>query len=248
MRRVLLHWGNVSIHSYPVMLYLGIVFGIYAQLFATLSIRLDIARTLGATLLLLLAALLGSRLLFVITNWARYRVYPRRIWRFSDGGASMYGGLLLALPVSLPLLVLLEIPFGAFWDVASFTLLIGLMVTRVGCLLSGCCAGRPTSGWFGLNLPDHRGRWSRRIPTQILESAWGTAVLAGALISWGRLPFQGALFLYSVGAYGAGRIVLESARDKRDRGGGINLPQAISAGFVTSSLVAFAIAWWRAFP
>ncbi len=77
MRRVLLHWGNVSIHSYPVMLYLGIVFGIYAQLFATLSIRLDIARTLGATLLLLLAALLGSRLLFVITNWARYRVYPR---------------------------------------------------------------------------------------------------------------------------------------------------------------------------
>jgi prolipoprotein diacylglyceryltransferase len=248
MRRVLFYWGSVPIYSFPVMLYLGIVSGLYAQLYAASSIGLDLPRTLGVTLLLLTSALLGARLLFVIANWHLYRTNPQRIWRFSEAGASMYGGLFVALLLSLPLLLLFEIPLGAFWDVASFTMLIGLMLTRVGCLLSGCCAGRPTSGWLGLSLPGHDGVWRRRIPSQILESGWGAIVLAGALVLWGRLPVQGALFLYSLGAYGAGRTVLESTRDKQDRGSRINLAQAISMGFVAISLVAFAIAWWRATP
>ena len=248
MRRVLFYWGSVPIYSFPVMLYLGIVLGLYAQLYAASLIGLDLTHTLGVTLLLLMTALLGARLLFVISNWRAYREHPRRIWQFSEAGASMYGGLLLALPMSLPLLLLFEIPFGAFWDVASFTMLVGITVTRVGCLLSGCCAGRPTAGWFGLSLPGHDGVWRRRIPSQILESGWGAIVLAGALVLWGRLPVQGALFLYSLGAYGAGRILLESTRDKQDRVSRINLAQAISAGFVAISLVAFAIVWWRSTP
>ncbi len=244
MRRILFRWGSISIYSYPAMLYLGIVFGIYAQLYAALSSRLNIMRTLTATILLLTTALLGARLLFVTRNWRAYREHPRRIWRFADGGASMYGGLLLALPFSLPSLAVLEIPFGGFWDVASFTMLVGMIITRFGCFLNGCCAGRPTSGWFGLNLPDCEGVWRRRIPVQILEAAWGMVVLAGAVTLWGRLPFEGALLLYTVGAYGAGRIVLEYARNKQDRVMGISLPRAISTVFVTVSLVAFAISWW----
>jgi phosphatidylglycerol:prolipoprotein diacylglycerol transferase len=120
-----------------------------------------------------------------------------------------------------------------------------MIVTRVGCFLNGCCAGRPTSGWWGVNLPDSNGVWRRRIPAQILEIAWGSAVLAGAVLLWGRLSFQGALFLYTIGAYGAGRIVLESVRDEQDHISGISVQKGISAGFVAISLCAFAIAWFR---
>ena len=157
----------------------------------------------------------------------------------------MYGGLLLAVPLSLPLLAALGIPFGSFWDTASFTLLVGMIITRVGCFLNGCCAGRPTSGWCGINLPDSDGVWRRRVPAQILEIAWGSVVLAGAVLLWGRLSFQGALFLYTIGAYGAGRIVLESVRDEQDRIMGMSVHKAISTGFVAISLCAFAIAWLR---
>jgi phosphatidylglycerol:prolipoprotein diacylglycerol transferase len=244
MRRVLFRCGSVSIYSYPAMLYVGIVAGVYAQLFAALSIRLNIARTLTATLVLLTTALVGARLLFVIQNWSSYRRHLRRMWRFSESGASMYGGFLLALPVSVPLLAILQIPFGAFWDVASFTMLTGMIVTRFGCLLNGCCAGRPTTYWFGLNLPDSEGVRRRRVPVQILEAAWGMVVLAGAVMLWRHLPFEGALILYTMGAYGAGRIVLESSRNKQNRVAGINLLRGISVTFVTVSLVAFAIAWW----
>lgn len=246
MRRVLLRWGNLTIYSYPAMLYVGMVCGVFGQYYAARLIHLDPARTLTATLILLVPALAGARLLFVVSHWSIYRREPRRIWRPSEGGAAMYGGFLLAVPLSVPLLAMLEIPFGSFWDVASFTMLIGMIFARVGCFLNGCCAGRPTDGWLGLQAPDHRGVWRRRIPTQILEGLWGLAVLAGAIGLWGRLPFPGALFLYTVAAYGAGRIVLESAREEQDQVLGLKLHRMLSTAFVAISLVAFAVMWLSA--
>jgi phosphatidylglycerol:prolipoprotein diacylglycerol transferase len=224
------------------MLYLGTVSGMYAQLFAAASVGLEAAATLTATLILFFFALAGARLLHVLANWPVYRGNPRRILRFSSGGASMYGGLLLAVPLSIPLLAVLEIPFAAFWDTASFTLLIGMTVTRVGCFLNGCCAGRPTSGWWGVKLPDCSGNWRRRIPVQILEIAWGSVVLAGAALVWRRLPFPGALFLYTTGAYGAGRILMESLREEQERIMGVSVHKGISAAFVAVAVCGFAAA------
>ncbi len=234
----------MPIYSYPAMLYLGVVLGIYAELAAATAIRLDRERTLAATLILLSSALLGARLLFVVAHLPFYRSQPQRILRFSDGGASMYGGLLLAVPLSLGLLPVLGIPFGAFWDAASFTMLIGMIVTRLGCFLNGCCAGKPTDSVLGMRMADYRGVWARRFPTQVFEAAWGTIVLAGACLIWPRLPFAGALFLYAMGAYGAGRIVLESTRHEQDRLFGLTLHRALSTVFVAVSLAAFTLAWW----
>jgi phosphatidylglycerol:prolipoprotein diacylglycerol transferase len=243
MRRVLFHCFGWSIHSYPAMLYVGIVLGIYAQLFAALSLGLDTTRVFAATIVLVAAALLGARLLHIVPNWQHYRKQPQDILKVSAGGASMYGGLLLGFPLSYPVLGALEIPFGAYWDTCSFTMLIGMTITRAGCFLNGCCAGRATTAWWGLNLPDYRGIWRRRIPLQILEACWGIVVTSGALLLWGRLGFGGAIFLYALGAYGAGRIVLETLRDAPDRVAGISLHRALSAIFVATSLSAFAIAW-----
>jgi phosphatidylglycerol---prolipoprotein diacylglyceryl transferase len=245
MRRILFLWFGRPIYSYPAMLYVGIVLGIYAQLYAALSIGLDVTKTLTATLLLLMTALLGARLLHVVPNWRTYRERPRRILKFSSGGASMYGGLLLGVPLSIPALAALQIPFATYWDTCSFAMLVGMIVTRAGCFLNGCCAGRPSSGWWGINLPNYKGVWRRRMPLQILEAAWGLFVLAGTVVLWGRLPFAGAAFLYALGTYGAGRIMLESLRDEQDRVLGISLHRAISTGFVAIALCAFAFAWLR---
>jgi phosphatidylglycerol---prolipoprotein diacylglyceryl transferase len=245
MRRILFRWFGVPIYSYPAMLYVGIVLGIYAQLHAARSVGLNLALTLAATLLLLTTALAGARLLHVIPNWRLYRDRPRRIFRFADGGAAMYGGLLLAVPLSLALLPVLGVPLGAYWDTATFAMLVGMIVTRGGCFLNGCCAGRPTSSWWGINLPNHKGVWRRRIPVQILEAASGIIVLAASVLLWRRLPFEGALFLFALGAYGAGRIVLESMRDELDRVMAMSVQKTISTAFVVLSLGLFAIAWLR---
>jgi len=245
MRPVLFRCGRVSIHSYPAMLYVGIVLGVFAQAYAAHAGNLNPRRMIVATLILLVPALAGARLLFVLSNWDHYRGDLRRIWRRSEGGAAMYGGFLLAFPISVPLLAVLRIPFGAFWDLASFTMLIGMIFARVGCLLNGCCCGLPTAGRVGLYLPDLHGVWTRRIPTQILEGLWAFVVLAGAIALWQVVPFSGALFLYTVAAYATGRIVLESTRQEQDSLLQFRLHRMLSAAFVASSAVAFGIAWLR---
>jgi phosphatidylglycerol---prolipoprotein diacylglyceryl transferase len=132
MRRVLFLWFGRPIYSYPAMLYVGIVLGIYAQLYAAIIVGLDIPFVLAATLVLVATALLGARLLHIVPNWRIYRDQPRRILQFSSGGASMYGGLLLAVPLSVPLLSSLQIPVGTYWDITSFTMLLGMRITRAG--------------------------------------------------------------------------------------------------------------------
>lgn len=243
MYRVLWHWRSIEIYSYPAMLYLGLVFGVAAGNYAAHLANLNAARVFVGTLLLLIPSLVGARLLSVASHWEIYRRDPGRIWRRSEGGGAMYGGLPFALLISVPLLGILQVPFGAFWDVATFTILVAMIFTRLGCLLNGCCAGRATRGWFALYLPDHQGIWQRRIPTQLLEMAWTAALLVGAVALWQQMPFRGALFLYALAGYGTGRFLLEWTRESRERVGKILLHQAISAVLVLVSLITLFIAW-----
>jgi phosphatidylglycerol:prolipoprotein diacylglycerol transferase len=227
------------------MLYLGLVAGMVAGNYAANVAGLDSARVLVATVVLLVPALVGARLLFVATHWDLYRSDPRRIWRRSEGGAAMLGGLSLALLASLPLLAVLDISPGAFWDVAIFTILVGMIPARVGCLLHGCCGGRPTDGRLALSLPDHLGTWRRRIPTQILEAGWGLLLLVGAVAVWSHRPFPGAVFLAAAVGYSLGRLVLQPTREIQDRLGPLNVQQVLTAALGIFALSGFLAAWLR---
>ena len=244
MRRVLFKWQGIEIYSYPAMLYLGLLFGIVAGNRAAHLANLNPASVFVATLLLLIPALVGARLLFVASQWKFYHREPTRIWQRSDGGGAMYGGLPFALLCSLPLLSALHVPFGAFWDVATITILIGMIFTRVGCLLNGCCAGRATPGRFALYLPDHQGIWRRRIPTQLLEAGWAVVLLAGEVATWHQMPFRGAVFLSALAGYSIGRFLLEFTRESQERMGRLTLHQALSAALAALSLFTFFAAWF----
>ncbi len=101
-------------------------------------------KVLGATLALLVPALVGARLSYVATSWRAYRSDVSRIWHRAEGGAALLGGLPLSLLASLPLLTLLGLPFGAFWDVTAFAILPALVVGRLGCTsMAAAPAARP---------------------------------------------------------------------------------------------------------
>ncbi len=78
------------------MLYVGCVFGIVGGNAAAHASGLDAFRVWVATFVLLSVALVGARLLFVVTHWSFFRNDLRRIWDRTEGGAAQYGGLLLA--------------------------------------------------------------------------------------------------------------------------------------------------------
>src|SRR5581483_11539576 len=117
---------TIRISHYRAMLYIGIVTGILlATRWAGLH-GLSASKVNAALLILVLPALAGARLLFVATHWERFRRHPQRIWRRTDGGAALFGGLVLAVALSVPLLRAIGIAFGAFWDAAIIAMLVGI--------------------------------------------------------------------------------------------------------------------------
>src|ERR1700689_2280444 len=102
MRRILFSWHGLNIYSYPAMLYVGLLAGVFVGAHVAQAAGMSADRFAAAVVILMIPALAGSRLYFVLTRWDIYRHDPGRIWRRAEGGMAMYGGLILAGPLSLP--------------------------------------------------------------------------------------------------------------------------------------------------
>jgi len=207
-RRYLFRVGRVRIPSFAALLYLGFSVGV---VFGGYETGLDYPRFTASALVLLVAALIGSRIWYVIGH-PKLLASRTGTVRVQDAGAGLYGGLVLSFALSWPVLRLMGLEFWRFWDGAAIVLLVGMAVTRIGCLMNGCCSGRETHGPFGLWLPDDRGEWKRRYPTQIFESAWSATILIVGVLLYEPSHRPGLLFLGSAAAYGIGRLGLELLR------------------------------------
>jgi phosphatidylglycerol---prolipoprotein diacylglyceryl transferase len=241
MRPVLFYWRGRPIWSYPAMLYIGLVFGVVAGNLAAHAERANAFAVFVATFALLVPALVGARLLFVATHWDHFRGNWRRIWRRDEGGAAQYGALVIAIPLSIPVLTLLGLRVGVFWDAAAFTILVGMVFTRIGCFLNGCCAGRPVS--WGPRLPNRSGNWERRVPTQLFEAGLAVLLIWLAIVAWTTRPFAGAVFLLVAGGYGFGRLALETLRERPPGRRLFSIHHAISLVMVITALAVLGTRW-----
>ena len=190
------------------MLYIGFVLGVMC---GAQESGLDYARFSASALILLVPALIGGRMWYLMAH-PKLLAGRTGIASMQDAGAGLYGGLVLSFIVSWPVLRLTGLEFWRFWDGAAVVLLVGMAVTRVGCLMTGCCAGRETQGPFGIWLPDHFGEWKRRYPTQLFEAGWSATILGVGAWLYAPSDPAGLLFLGSAAAYGFGRLGLELLR------------------------------------
>jgi len=243
MRPLLFRWRNIEVWSYPAMLYVGLVAGIVIGNAVVHRAAIDPLRVYVATLILIVPALAGARLQYVFTHWNRYRSNPRMIWNRRDSGFSMYGGLPAALVVSIPLLRLLRLNSAAFWDVAAFTILTGMIFTRIGCFLHGCCVGRASDSWFTFYLPNQQGIWRRRVPSQLLEAAWAALLLLAAVVLRSRVTTPGMLFLLMAAAYACGRLGMEFTRERNPHSTTFNWAHGFSLITLLSSVLLLANLW-----
>jgi phosphatidylglycerol---prolipoprotein diacylglyceryl transferase len=230
-RRYLFHIGRLGIPSFAALLYLSFAVGVVLGGYET---GLSYPRFAVSAVILLVFALIGARIWYLVGH-PKFLTDRSDAVRVTDAGAANYGGLVLSFAVSWPLLRLMGLEFWRFWDGAAIIILVGMAVTRIGCLMNGCCSGRETHGPFGLWLPDDRGEWKRRYPTQLFEAGWSAIILGVGLSLYAPSGHPGLLFLGSAAAYGIGRGALEMLRADASR---TALPTRINVAF--SALLALA--------
>lgn len=136
-------------------------------------------------------------------------------------GLVFYGGAFGGLLAGAISAQRLRVPALRWLDAVVVPLAVAHAIGRVGCLLGGCCYGRPSQlAWA---VRSHHplapmGDGLLRHPVQLYAAA-GLLVLAlGLHLTRPRLRTPGVLFLAYVGAYAALRCVLEAFRGDGDRG------------------------------
>jgi phosphatidylglycerol:prolipoprotein diacylglycerol transferase len=142
---------NLPIYSYGVMLGLSLVVGWYLTL--TLAERDGLPKETMANCYVVtaIAAIIGARLLYIVTNVDEFRINQHDTTSAIDfasffalrrGGLVAYGGFLGGFIGSWLYLQKQNIKLLPWADVAVPSLASGLLITRIGCYLFGCDFGK----------------------------------------------------------------------------------------------------------
>lgn len=187
--------------AWPALVATGAVIALLVQLFLAARLGLSVSTLLPLSALACLLGLGGAKMYYVATH--RSETVNLVV------GMSVQGFVVVAVGTLLVGARLGGLSLGSVLDVTAPGILAGMAVGRVGCLLGGCCVGRPTASRWGVWSSDrHLGL--RRIPVQAIESGFAAtlALLAvSANLTWGTAP-GGLVFLVTMGAYTAGRQLL----------------------------------------
>ncbi|MBI4720622.1 MAG: prolipoprotein diacylglyceryl transferase, partial [Chitinivibrionia bacterium] len=192
--------GKLSLHSYGVMLALSFLAGIYLASLRAKRRGVAVEHILDLSVYIILAAVVGSRLAYIVFHLSDYTSFLD-IFALWQGGATLYGGLLLCIAASYVYASQRGIAFLLLADIMAPSIALGAMLTRIGCFLSGCCFGAPTDIPWGVVFPPSSpaGAYALGLPsgacalhpTQLYESL-GTMIIVFLLLKLERrLPGNG---------------------------------------------------------
>lgn len=188
---------------------------------------------LVASVIALVAGLAGAK--------AWYKVLHPEVPVLRPGWA-VDGFLVTAPLVAAITLFAWDLPIGTVLDATAPGIFVAVTLGRVGCFVSGCCAGRCTASRWGIWSSDRR-IGARRIPTQLLESAAGVAlaVVTLLIVVSGAVPVEGAVFLASFVAYAAVRQSLLRLRAEQRRESRTLPLTAAAAGLVAAGVAVLSL-------
>lgn len=175
--------------------------------------------------------------MLLIVDFKYFAANPRELTSIIWAGGVFYGGLIAAVVVALVLARRFQLRIWTTADLFAPGIALGHVIGRFGCLMAGCCYGRPTDLPWGitftnplaasnvgtpLGVPLH--------PTQLYDASAELLILIVLLFTErkGR-AFEGRTFWLYMLLYGMSRFVIEFFRgDDRGMMFGVSTSQAVS--------------------
>lgn len=243
MYPVLFRIGNFPINTYGVFLALAFLCAILITVKLGERDGLPRQKIYDLSLWMLLASLIGSKILMFFTE-PEYRDHPLQLLSldFLRSGGVFYGGLLGAVLTGYFLMRRYKLPWWKTADACAPGIAIGNFFGRQGCFAAGCCWGKPTTAWWGLQFteqgnavtgvptvvnqlsdPAQRAYWSQKLggefaplhlhPTQLYESFAMLIVFFFLLWLHRHRRFSGQVILFYALLYSIIRFAIEFVRD-----------------------------------
>jgi phosphatidylglycerol---prolipoprotein diacylglyceryl transferase len=229
--------GPITVYTYGVLLAAAYLLGLQLARMRARARGLDANRVLDLGIYIIISALIGAKLLLLVTDFRTFTSNPRELLTLARSGGVFYGGLILAVTVALVYIRKIGLPLWTTCDVFAPGIAVGHVVGRFGCLFAGCCYGKPTTRPWGitftdpfaaanvgtpLNVPLH--------PTQLYEAGAELLILIVLLATErkGR-AYPGRTFWLYMLLYAVSRFIIEFFRgDERGAVGMFSTSQFIS--------------------
>jgi phosphatidylglycerol:prolipoprotein diacylglycerol transferase len=214
--------GPLTIHTYGVLVAAGFLLGLGLAVKQARKEGIPSEKIVDLGFYVLLSALIGSRLLFVLINASHYMKNPLEIFKIWEGGLVFYGGVLLAVPTVLWYVKKNALGLWSTSDLFAPSIAIGHAIGRIGCFFAGCCYGKPAEGlpWAVIftdpkslaliGIPLH--------PTQLYESLGEFVNFFILIILRRHKSFNGQLFMTYILLYSVLRFIVEFYRGDVGRG------------------------------
>lgn len=242
-----------SLHVYGLLIAAGFLLAM--QLAARQAGREgeDPDRLIDLAFYLLLAGLIGSRIVFIFTKLDQYIANPLEIVMFWRGGLVFYGGFIGAALYLIYYARRYQLDYFKLVDIMIPYVAMAHAFGRLGCLAAGCCFGKTTEMPWGIVFPNgsmaQQQQQSQGLvqlgdtalavhPTQLYEAGFELCLFWLLLSIRPFKRFHGQLFLVWLSIYPIGRSIIELFRGDKERGiyGFMSTSQYISAAVVIAAI------------
>ena len=220
MHPILFEIRGFPVYTYGLLLAAAYLLGLQFALVRARARGLDSNRVMDLGIWIIISALVGAKLLLLVVDYRPFLANPRTIVDLLRSGGVFYGGLIAAVTVALAYIWRHRMPMWTTTDVFAPGIALGHVVARLGCLLAGCCFGRPTSVPWAISFHDPNAFATSGTPlgvslhpTQLYE-AGAEALILVFLLAFERRgrPFPGRTFWSYMLLYGVSRFIIEFYR------------------------------------
>ena len=253
----LLELGPITVYTYGVLLAAAYLLGLQFAIVRARRRGLDGARVMDLGIYIIIAALIGAKLLLLVTDFRTFRADPAELFTLARSGGVFYGGLILAVIVAVWYIRRSGLPLWTTCDVFAPGIALGHVVGRFGCLFAGCCYGKPTTEPWGITFTDPFAASNVGTPlgiplhpTQLYEAGAEFLILTVLLATERRgRPFSGRTFWLYMLLYAISRFIIEFYRgDERGSVGILSTSQFISVILAPLAIVMLAYLARRVAP
>ncbi|MDA2938251.1 prolipoprotein diacylglyceryl transferase [Acidobacteria bacterium AH-259-A15] len=248
----LIDLGPITLHSYGLLLAAAFLvsIGLVSRL-AKESVLRNRAWDLG--FIIIVSAVLGAKLLLVLTDLDGYLQRPSRLLslEFWQAGGVYYGGFIGAVVgIAIYIWRSPDLKFLTVADAAAPAIALGQSIGRLGCFAAGCDYGKPANLPWAVTFTSEYAHKYIGVPIHVpLHPAQLYESLTTFFLFWVLLwiyknkRFAGQVFCLYLVLYGVARFGLEFFRGDVDRGfvfgGLLSTSQFISLLIFPAGIVAY---------
>ncbi len=236
---ILVKLGAITIRWYGLLIATAVLIGVNLSQYLAKRRHVNPDLLSDLAIWLVIGAIPGARLYYVIFEWQEYVSHPERIIAIWQGGIAIHGAIIGGAIAALIFAKLNRVSFWQLADLVAPSLILGQAIGRWGNFFNSEAFGSPTDLPWKLYIPLARrppelANFEYFHPTFLYESLWNVMVFLLLMFIFLRGLRDksklkvGTLALLYLPTYSLGRLWIEGLRTDSLMLGPLKMAQVIS--------------------